>query len=195
MADQTLLLPVQWFGASAHHLAFPGTLTSHLDTHVKLMIETAEGLLRHGFKRFFILNGHSGNVDTLHLACRQLKIDWPDGTFAGSSYWDLAKREIAACLSGPRKEIGHSCEVETALLLHLHPETVRRDLIIDEPWNPPAALNGAAWAFNFEEVTKGGQIGHAASATAETGKRLLDAIVAKTVETLTAVQRGELSCR
>src|SRR3712207_6001309 len=67
LPDRVLRLPTQWMGASAHHLAYPGTLTSRLDTHIQILIETAEGLLRHSFRKFFILNGHSGNIDTLRV--------------------------------------------------------------------------------------------------------------------------------
>src|SRR5688572_32357182 len=54
-------LPVQWLGASAHHLGMPGTLTAELDTHVKLICEPICCLLKHRFRRFFVVNGHGGN--------------------------------------------------------------------------------------------------------------------------------------
>jgi creatinine amidohydrolase len=184
MPDRILRLPTQWLGASAHHLAYPGTLTMHLSTHVQILIETAEGLIRHGFRRFFILNGHSGNIDTLRLANRQLKIDWPDRTFAGASYWELAGPEMAAILQGPRKEIGHSCEVETSLMLALYPDKVRLDRLRDDPWELPPTLRGVSLAFNFDEVTESGQIGYATRASAETGHALMEAIMRRTCEAL-----------
>jgi creatinine amidohydrolase len=195
LSDRVLRLPVQWLGASAHHLAYPGTVTSGLDTHVRLLVETAEGLLRHGFRRFFILNGHSGNIDTLRLANRQLKIDHPDGTFAGASYWELCGPEIAAILNGPRKEIGHSDEVETSLMLALHPEKVRRDRLRDDPLILPEELRGAALVYNFDEVTESGQIGYATQASAETGERLLEVIVRRAVEAVNALTEWPLSLR
>lgn len=195
LPDRVLRLPTQWLGASAHHLAYPGTLTSRLDTHVRLLQETAEGLLRHGFRRFFILNGHSGNVDTLRLANRQLKIDWPDGTFAGASYWELCAPEIAEALTGPRKEIGHSCEVETSLMLALHPEKVRTDLLRDDPMTFPPEMRGVALAFNFDEVTETGQIGYATRASAETGKRLMEVIVRRAIEAVQCIYEGVEPCR
>jgi creatinine amidohydrolase len=190
MGDRLLRLPTQWMGASAHHLAYPGTLTSRLETHIRLLRETAEGLLLHGFRRFFILNGHSGNIDTLRVANRQLKIDWPDGTFAGASYWELANDEISAILQGPRKEIGHSCEVETSLMLALHPDKVRLDRLRDDPMTLPEALRKASVVYNFDEATESGQIGYATCASAETGRALFQAIVRKTVAALEALHRG-----
>lgn len=188
LSDRILRLPTQWMGASAHHLAYPGTVTSRLETHVRLLVETAEGLLRHGFRRFFILNGHSGNIDTLRMANRQLKIDHPEGTFAGASYWELAAPEIAALLNGPRKEIGHSDEVETSLMLALHPEKVRLDRLRDDPMEFPPAMRGVSLAFNFDEVTETGQIGYATQASVATGERMLEAIVRRTIEAVASVQ-------
>lgn len=195
LPDRVLRLPTQWMGASAHHLAYPGTLTSRLDTHVRLLQETAEGLLRHGFRWYFILNGHSGNIDTLRLANRQLKIDWPDGTFAGASYWELAGPEIADLLQGPRREIGHSDEVETSLMLALHPEKVRWDRLRDDPMTLPDALRGVTLAFNFDEVTETGQIGYATRASVETGERMLEVIVRRTIEAVEAIANGVEPCR
>ena len=195
LPDRILRLPTQWMGASAHHLAYPGTLTCGLDTHVRLLVETAEGLLRHGFLKFFILNGHSGNIDTMRMANRQLKIDHPEGTFAGASYWEMAGPEIASILRGPRKEIGHSDEVETSLMLALHPEKVRTDRLRDDSMEFPPEMRGVSLAFNFDEVTETGQIGYATRASTETGERLLEAIVRRSVEAVNAVYEGIEPCR
>src|SRR5207249_46829 len=35
-ADQILLLPTQWFGASHHHLRFGATLSASVDTHIDM---------------------------------------------------------------------------------------------------------------------------------------------------------------
>ena len=40
--DRVLLLPVQWLGASEHHLPFGGTLTATLPTYEQLLVETAD---------------------------------------------------------------------------------------------------------------------------------------------------------
>src|SRR5438093_629390 len=38
-ADQILLLPTQWFGASHHHLRFGATLSASVDTHIDMLCD------------------------------------------------------------------------------------------------------------------------------------------------------------
>src|SRR5689334_15128378 len=57
LPEDVLLLPVQWLGASAHHLGMAGSLTAESDTYLKLLCEPLRCLLRHGFRRVLIING------------------------------------------------------------------------------------------------------------------------------------------
>lgn len=56
-----LVAPILLAGNSPYHMGFPGTITLSLETLQKVYVEAAESLLRHGFKRFLILNSHGGN--------------------------------------------------------------------------------------------------------------------------------------
>ncbi len=77
LPDRVLLLPVLWLGASEHHLPFGGTLTATLPTYETLLVELLTPLLRDGFRRALILNGHGGNIDSLHVALRRLDVAFP----------------------------------------------------------------------------------------------------------------------
>src|SRR5438874_13800435 len=70
---QVLLLPTLWLGASHHHLPFGGTLSVPVDAHVTLLCELLTPLLEDGYPRILVLNGHGGNIDTLHTALRKLQ--------------------------------------------------------------------------------------------------------------------------
>ena len=48
LPNEVLLLPVQWLGASTHHLGMAGTLSAENETHIKLIAEPMRCLLRHG---------------------------------------------------------------------------------------------------------------------------------------------------
>ena len=93
LSDRILLLPTLWIGASDHHLPYGATLTVTVDTHVTLVRELLAPLLGDGFQRFFVLNGHGGNIDTLHLALRQLQPLYADRLLAGAGWW-LSKRAL-----------------------------------------------------------------------------------------------------
>lgn len=181
LADRVLLLPVLWLGASEHHLPFGGTLTATLPTYEDVLIEILTPLLREGFRRVLLLNGHGGNIDPLRVALRRLDAAYPAAVLTGAAYWELAEAEIASLCAGPRKSVGHACEVETSLMLHLRPDLVKRDLIADDPdtVNPP---EGLFWARDFGRRTDHGAVGYPEHSSAETGRKLLDAIVARLVE-------------
>ena len=48
-------------GNSPYHMDFPGTITLSLETLQRVYVEAADSLIRHGFRRFLILNSHGGN--------------------------------------------------------------------------------------------------------------------------------------
>ena len=179
LPDRIVLLPTLWFGASDHHLPFGGTLTATLPTYEAMLMELVSPLLSDGFRRIMLLNGHGGNIDPLHVALRRLDRTYPGAILTGAAYWEIASSEIAALCEGPRKTMGHACEIETSMILHLRPDLVRRNLIQDDPDLVPADLHGLFWAQDFVRRTDHGAVGHPERADAERGKKMLDAIVKK----------------
>ena len=81
--------------------------------------------------------------------------------------------------------MGHACEMETSIMLHLHPDRVHIDRAVrDGPTHTDpyrkADMQHARPVFfvnEFHEVTQSGVIGHPDLSTAEKGKRFLDGIV------------------
>jgi creatinine amidohydrolase len=187
--DRILMLPVFWLGASEHHLPFGGTLTATLPTYETVLVELLAPLLRDGFRRFLILNGHGGNIDPMRVALRRLDVMFPKAILTGAAYWDLAADAIAALCSGPRKMMGHACEIETSMMMHLRPDLVRPDLIADDPAQVSEGLDGLSWPRDFGRSTDHGAVGHPEFATADAGRRMLEAIIEKVAEVASAVRR------
>lgn len=188
LPDRVLLLPLMWLGASEHHLPFGGTLTATLPTYETMLVEMLTPPLRQGFRRVLLLNGHGGNIDPLRVALRRLDAAFPTALLTGAAYWELAEAELAALCEGPRKSVGHACEIETSMMLALRPDLVRRDLLADDPDETPAALKGLFWARDFARRTDHGAVGHPQYADAERGHRMLAAVV----ERVTAYARALL---
>jgi creatinine amidohydrolase len=187
LPDRLLVLPTLWLGASDHHLPFGGTLTASLPVYEQLLVELLTPLLDRGFRRVLILNGHGGNIDPLRVALRRLDRAYPRAILTGAAYWDLAAGEIAGLCEGPLKQVGHACEVETSLMLHLRPDLVRRGLVRDDPVATPAALTGLSWARDFGRKTDHGVVGFPQLADAERGRRMYEAIVTKVADVARAV--------
>src|SRR5262245_35004169 len=51
LPKRVLLLPVQWLGASDHHLPFGATLTATLDTHITMLCEILAAPLADRYSR------------------------------------------------------------------------------------------------------------------------------------------------
>jgi creatinine amidohydrolase len=192
LPGQVLLLPTQWLGASAHHLRYGGTLSAEVDTHVRMIVDLLTPLLDDGFERALVLNGHGGNIDTMQVALRTLRPRYPHRHVTAASYWDLAARELAALAEGPRKVMGHACEFETSMMLHLRPDLVRREQIADDPPNDAPALRGLFTGEDMFQRTDHGAVGYPQRATAEKGKAFLDAAVGRAAEVVLALRNRPL---
>jgi creatinine amidohydrolase len=184
LPDRVLLLPVLWLGASEHHAPFGGTLTATLPTYEAILVELLGSLLRQGFYRFLLLNGHGGNDDPARVALRRLDTQYPGRILTFARYWGLAELEFAALAQGPLKSVGHACEIETAMMLAVRPDLVRRQHVRDDSRDDEHPLpHGLFWARDFTRRTHRGAIGYPESATPDSGRAFLDAAIRKASET------------
>src|SRR5438128_8035536 len=142
LPEQILLLPTQWFGASSHHLRFGATLSAEVDTHITMLEDLLVPLLEDGYQRFLVLNGHGGNIDTMHVALRRLQPRYRQRLLTAASYCELAEKELAGLARAPRKTMGHACEFETSMILALRPDLVRKEEIQDDPPRDDPVLRG-----------------------------------------------------
>jgi len=67
-----VVTPTVNMGVSPHHLNFPGTITLHPETLIRLLRDIVRSLHRHGLRRFLFLNAHGGNQATLQVAATAL---------------------------------------------------------------------------------------------------------------------------
>lgn len=192
LPEQVLLLPSLWLGASSHHFGFGATLSAEVDTHIALLCDLLSPLLQDGYQRLMILNGHGGNIDTLHIALRKLQAQFPTRQLTGASYWELAEQELSALAEGPRKTMGHACEFETSMIMALRPELVRRSEILDDPAPAEPELRGLFLSEDMKQRTDHGAVGYPQKASAEKGKAFLEAAINRTVEVVMALLQRPL---
>jgi creatinine amidohydrolase len=193
LPSKVLLLPTLWLGASHHHLPFGGTLSASVGLHVEILVELLQPLLEDGHQRFLVLNGHGGNIDTMQVALRELQPLYRSRLLTAASYWDLAKDELATLAEGPRKTMGHACEFETSMVLAVRPELVKPDRRKndDRRYSDPD-LRGLYTAEDMSQCTQDGSVGYSELATAEKGRRMLDASVGRVAEVVEALLRRPL---
>jgi len=183
--QRVLCLPTLWPGHSTHHLFFPGTLSVKQMPYIQLVVELCSSIVNLGGEKVFLLNGHGGNDVPLRAALRELKSLFPKVRFVFASYWSLAARTITKVRESEMGGIGHACEMETSIMLHLHPERVKLHLARrDGPKHKDVYRKSdmqygrpVFFVNEFDEVTKTGTIGHPDLASAEKGKLFLEGIV------------------
>lgn len=171
-----LVAPPVWTGVSPHHMHFTGTLTLSVDTFAQVIREIVTCIWQHGFRHVLLLNGHGGNDQTMKAATMKLGAEGIE--VAAVTYWDLAAAEMAEIVEGERKNVGHACEIETSLLLHLRAETVDMSTAVKDLRIPPTRLptGGPVYFWPVFDPGTTGVAGDPTVATAAKGKAFLDVI-------------------
>jgi creatinine amidohydrolase len=173
-----IVAPVLWAGLAEHHVAFGGSFTLTLPTYQALLRDLCRSILRAGFPRIVIVNGHGGNVSALNAMSEELTREL-GSPVAIATYWLLAEEEFARILDDQRS-VMHACEGETSMMMAIEPDLVDRGRL-GEAFGLTSHRGGSVlsqplhrWR-SFTEITPSGVIGDARRASPEKGEALLDA--------------------
>ena len=184
LSPAVLVLPPPWIGYSPHHMRFAGSLTLQAETFTALVGDITRSLVLHGFRRIALINGHGGNASLTALAATELGHRFAgQARVAGLTYFHLAAAAIDALRLSATGGTGHACEVETALMQHLHPGLVRndrraaRDPDTGTPYLSTDLTRGSRVASyaDFGDLSSTGVLGDPTLATPAHGARLFDA--------------------
>ncbi|AGB33197.1 Creatininase [Natrinema pellirubrum DSM 15624] len=175
-------------GVAEEHRQFPGTMWVSADTFRDYVGEAVSSLAHHGFDRVVLVNGHGGNVDALREVGGRLTRD--GDAYAVPFTWFEAVGDHSA-------DMGHGGPLETALLRHCDPDSVREDRI-DEA-RDGAADGWGEWtshanlAYDAAEFTENGVVGDPGDGDAARGAELLDLAGDALARLLEAVAERDVS--
>jgi creatinine amidohydrolase len=176
---RAILAPSLPFGVSPHHMRFPGTISLRPETFIEVLRDVVGSLQKHGLQKFFILNGHGGNMATLNVVTWKLRQEL-GVKVAYALHWP-SPALIDKYQRSPR--IGHACEIETSLAMHLTPNIAKTEALTKGQMLGPAFSGGMDAKTNdvitanyFDEVTANGALGDATYASAEAGKEMAQEI-------------------
>src|SRR5262249_20420508 len=108
--EPVVVLPCLWTGLSEHHMSFGGTVTLGFDTFFAVVREICQSVVRPGFKRLVLLNGHGGNENALRVAADELSPRL-GVSIVQFTYWYAAAEPIARLLER-QTALLHACEAE-----------------------------------------------------------------------------------
>lgn len=188
MPERVMLLPAVWMGHSPHHMKFPGTVSVSHQVYADMLEQIVFSLVQAGFMKFLLLNGHGGNTLPMLMAQQAVKNRCRERSklfVGGVNYWNAAHRELEELRESGIGGMGHACEMETSLMLHLHPPLVRdaqrvadgRQPELDWIRHDMLRSSPVSAVYDFDELTDTGTFGDPTLATASKGKLMFDAVV------------------
>lgn len=192
-ADPDILVgPEIAFGVAPFNLAFPGTVSTRPSTFVALLSDYIRSLVSQGFRHFYVLNGHGGNIGPIKSAFLELVGEWSLGQhppsqdvprFQMRSWWDYPRVNALRKQEYGDWEGMHATPSEVAITQALFPGLPDgRDLPPPEKLSPAYLRDHAGDnhgpADDHRARFPDGRVGsHSALATPQIGQRLLDLAV------------------
>jgi creatinine amidohydrolase len=190
--EQITLLPVMPYGVSTHRQSFAGTLSAGGRAFEDFWVNVIDVLAGRGFELFYLINGHGGNSSFIANAVKYSG-ERHRRIFCASAWLYLSGPAGIASLEKHRQSgmggMGHACELETSFILHLHPELVHMERVVDEidfvstPSYYMDWVEGGALIANppWDDDSKTGAYGAGSLGTAEKGRIWLEAAIEEKV--------------
>jgi creatinine amidohydrolase len=185
-----VVAPVINVGMAQHHMAFTGSMTLKPSTLILVIKEWVESLERHGFDRFFFVNGHGGNIATVNAAFQEIYTERSLGKDGAKdrggadsnrravscrlrNWWTGSKTNAKIKELFGSKDGSHATISEVSVTQHLFPEQIKP---VGEEMGPPSPHRGG-WtdAADYRRRFPDGRIGsHPWLATPAAGRTLYE---------------------
>lgn len=176
-----LVLPPLPYGKSDEHLAFPGTLALSGETLAAVWRDVAASVVRAGARKILFFNAHGGQMALMDIVCRDLRIR--HGILAVACSWfRVTPLDDLFC----KAEIDHGIhggDIETSVMLALHPELVAMDraedfvpltVEIERSGSSLTAEGAVGFGWQAQDLHPAGVCGDAGAATVEKGGMVID---------------------
>jgi creatinine amidohydrolase len=195
-----VFLPTQAIGKSDEHARYAGTLTQSAETLIRAWCEIGDSVAAAGVKKLILLNSHGGQVSILDIVARELRIRH-DMVAVAANWFGLGLPDGLLSEHESRHGI-HAGEMETAMMLALHPEKVTMDRArefdslserLERNFHHLGLGIGVRLGWQAQDLNPAGAVGNAAAATAATGQAIIDHIAQRLVELFEDVHRLPVS--
>lgn len=193
-------LPTEPVGYSVEHMDVPGSRTLAYDEAIERWLGIAGDLSRAGIRKFVMLNAHGGNSPLMTIVATEARIRFE--MLAVATSW--TRFGLPPGLIAPEeKAIGiHAGDIETSVMLALHPDKVDMDKAGDFPsqqntfeqcFSHLRAYGPHAFGWKMHDLNRDGAAGNAAAATAQKGEKIIAHAVVGVIELLKDVNAFDLT--
>lgn len=171
--------PTLAYGMSQHHLGFAGSVTLRPSTLMAVVGDVVRSLAVHGFRRFFFINGHGGNVASVTAAFDELYAAASLGSGPAvrcrMTFWSGARCKAISDELYPGVDGNHATASEVSLAQFYQPEHIKHAQMSPKVApRMPQFFDGADYRMRYPD----GRIGSDPSLSSPAhGKRLYDAAV------------------
>ena len=186
-------LPVFPYGVSTHRQAFAGTLNVGGRPFEDFWLSVIDQLVWRGVQHIYLISGHGGNCSFLvnvakYAGERHRRI------YCATAWLYLSGPKGVAALEKYRRSriggMGHAGELETSLILHLRPDLVQMEKVVDEtdyvatPSYYMDWVEGGALVANppWDDDTATGAYGAGSLASAVNGEKWLNSAVEEKID-------------
>lgn len=186
-----IVLPTIPFGVNTGQLDLNMTINMNPSTQAMVLRDIVDSLSRHSVKKLVILNSHGGN--DFRQMVRELQPKYPSIFLCTINWWQALDQK--KYFDNPDD---HAGEMETSVMLAIAPELV---LPLSEagsgktrPFRIKAMQERWAWApRQWSKTSDDTGAGDPSKATAEKGRRYLDALISKIADFLVDLNKANIS--
>lgn len=180
--SEAIVAPTLAVGMSEHHMHFPGSVTLRPITLIGVIRDVVLSLARHGFRRFFFVNGHGGNTASINAAFFEVYTEAPrfikDGDAVrclNSEWWSMPSAEkLSAELFG-EKDGDHATASEVSIAAAAYPDQLKSAELDSEVPRSGRLFGPADFRRRYPEGRMGS---HPELASVEAGDRIIEAVAA-----------------
>lgn len=184
-----LVAPPLYYGLCRSTREHPGTISISSGVLRTLVLDLGREFFRQGLRNLVIISGHAGGTHMAAItdAGEQLLEELPESQVAVVNILDLLREVLAARPDlVTTKGDAHAGEVETALMLAIHPHLVKGSAPAEWPAFPKYIL-----VREKQRFWPGGVWGDPARAGARQGEQILTAEVERLSEVIAALEKDE----
>jgi len=197
--SEVTFLPVEEIGYSPEHLDYAGSKSLNYNQAIERWVGIGEKLHSHGINKIILLNAHGGNSPLMTIAATELRLHF--SMLAVATSW--TRFGVPKGLINP-EEVAfgiHGGEVETSVMMVLHPELVdinkaqdfsnfQRKLADENEHLRAYGKHGFGW--KMQDLNPAGVVGNAAAASVEKGEKLLDHSIEGLLQLIKEVQQFDI---